>query len=252
MIAGLPADVVALSLAPDVEKLVEAGKVAMGWAAGPTKGKVTNSVVVLAVRKGNPKNIRTWADVVKPGVQVVTPNPQTSGGAKWNIMAAYGANSEAGKVPAKGEAYLKALFGNVVVQDKSAREALQTFEGGKGDVLLAYENEAITAQKKGLELDYVIPDQTIRIENPIAVTTTTKNKAAATAFVAFAQGAEAQKVFAQNGYRPVDPKLVDAKRFPTPAGLLTIDELGGWSKVNGEFFDEKDGTVTKIQQEAGT
>jgi len=182
----------------------------------------------------------------------VTPNPQTSGGAKWNIMAAYGANSDAGKSPAKGEAYLEALFGNVVVQDKSAREALQTFEGGKGDVLLAYENEAITAQKKGLELDYLIPDRTIRIETPIAVTTTTKNKAAAEAFVRFAQGAEAQNVFAQNGYRPVDPKLVDAEKFPTPAGLFTIDDLGGWSKVNGEFFDEKDGTVTKIQQEAGT
>jgi sulfate/thiosulfate-binding protein len=249
--SGLPADVVALSLEPDVQKLVDDGIVARGWSAGPTKGIVTDSVVVLAVRKGNPKNIRTWADVVKPGVEIVTPNPQTSGGAKWNLSAAYGAASNVGKNRAAGEAYLERFFKNVVVADKSARDALQTFTSGKGDVLISYENEAITAQKKGLELDYEIPDQTVLIENPIAVTTKSKNKAAAKAFVDFAQGPEAQRLFADAGYRPVDPKLVDKSKFPTPAGLFTIADLGGWSKVNNELFDEKEGIVTKIQTAAG-
>jgi sulfate/thiosulfate-binding protein len=251
VLAGLPADVVAFSLEPDMAKLVDAGKVAPNWAAGPTKGIVTDSVVVLVVRKGNPKNIRTWADIVKPGVQIVTPNPQTSGGAKWNIMAAYGANSNAGKDTAAGQAYLKQLYGNVAVQDKSAREALQTFDSGKGDVLISYENEAITAQKKGLDVDYVIPDQTLLIENPIAATKTSKNPKAAQAFVAFAKTPQAQKLFAQSGYRPVDPKLVDKTQFPTPSGLFTIASLGGWTKVNKQFFDEKTGIVTKIQQQAG-
>jgi sulfate transport system substrate-binding protein len=251
VLAGLPADVVALSLEPDVQKLVDAGKVSKDWNAGPRKGIVTDSVVVLAVRKGNPKNIRTWADLTKPGVQIVTPNPQTSGGAKWNLSAAYGAASNVGKNQAAGETYLKAFFKNVVVADKSARDALQTFSSGKGDVLISYENEAITAQEKGIKLDYVIPSQTVLIENPIAVTTKAKNPTAAKAFVSFAQQPQAQKLFAASGYRPVDPALVDKKQFPTPAGLFTIAQLGGWPKVNKELFDEKDGIVTKIQSEAG-
>ena len=251
VLAGLPADVVALSLEPDVQKLVDAGKVSKDWNAGPRKGIVTDSVVVLAVRKGNPKNIRTWADLTKPGVQIVTPNPQTSGGAKWNLSAAYGAASNVGKNPAAGQAYLKAFFKNVVVADKSARDALQTFSSGKGDVLISYENEAITAQKKGIKLDYVIPSQTILIENPIAVTTKAKDPTAAKAFVAFAQQPQAQKLFAASGYRPVDPALVDKKQFPTPAGLFTIAQLGGWSKVNKQLFDEQNGIVTKIQSDAG-
>ena len=157
--AGLSADVVALSLAPDVDKLVEANKVAKDWNKDEFDGFVTNSVVVLATRKGNPKGIRDWDDLTKDGVEVITPNPFSSGGAKWNIMAAYGAQRKAGKSENEAKQYLKDLFDNVPVQDKSAREALQTFVGGKGDVLLAYENEAITAQQKGEEVDYVIPDR---------------------------------------------------------------------------------------------
>jgi sulfate/thiosulfate-binding protein len=168
--AGLNADVVALSLAPDVDKLVEAKKVAADWNKDEFDGFVTNSVVVLATRKGNPKNINDWDDLTKDGVEVITPNPFTSGGAKWNIMAAYGAQLKAGKSENEAKQYLKDLFDNVPVQDKSAREALQTFIGGKGDVLLAYENEAITAQQKGEEVDYEIPNGTILIQNPIAVT----------------------------------------------------------------------------------
>src|SRR3954465_15104295 len=181
--SGLPADVVALSLAPDVDKLVKAGDVSSSWTSGPTHGFVTNSVVAFVVRKGNPKGIKTWDDLVKPGVQVLEPNPFTSGGARWNIMAAYGAQIEQGKSPAEAQAYLKSLFKNVAVQDKSARDALQTFSTGKGDVLLAYENEAITAQRKGVSSEYVIPDQTILIENPAAVVSKGKHPTQAKAFV---------------------------------------------------------------------
>ena len=181
---GLPADVVAFSLAPDVDKLVDADMVARDWAKTKNDGFVTNSVVVLAVRKGNPKNIKTWDDLMKDGVEVITPNPFTSGGAKWNIMAAYGAQLEQGKSEDQAKDYLKKLFDNVPVQDKSAREALQTFTGGKGDVLLAYENEAITAQQKGEDVDYVIPDETILIQNPVAVTTDAP-KAATKSFLDF-------------------------------------------------------------------
>jgi sulfate transport system substrate-binding protein len=176
--SGLPADVVAFSLAPDITRLVKANLVSPDWTSEPHKGMVTDSVTTFVVRKGNPKQIKTWADLLKPGVQVLTPNPFTSGGARWNIMAAYGAQLRQGKTPAQALDYLKELFTkHVPVQDKSARDALQTFTGGKGDVLLSYENEAITAQQKGEKVDYVTPDQTILIENPVAVTTKAKPEA---------------------------------------------------------------------------
>jgi sulfate/thiosulfate-binding protein len=249
--SGLPADVVALSLALDVNKLVKKGLVAEDWDKGRYGGFVTNSVVVFAVRKGNPKNIKTWDDLTKPGVQVLEPNPFTSGGAKWNVMAAYGAQIEQGKTPAQALDYLKKLFKNVVVQDKSAREALQTFSAGKGDVLLAYENEAITAQQKGEDLDYVVPDQTILIQNPIAVTTDSKNETAAKAFVDFTTTPEAQKIFVSKGYRPVLASANDPSRFPDPPGLFEITKFGGWSKVNDEFFDPDKGKVAEIERDLG-
>src|SRR5215203_4458850 len=188
---GLAADVVALSLEPDMTKLVDAGLVAKDWNADAHKGMITNSVVVFVTRKGNPKGIKTWDDLVKPGVEVIEPNPFTSGGAKWNVMAAYGAQLQAGKSPEQAEAYLLELFRHVPVQDKSAREALQTFIGGKGDVMIAYENEAITAQQKDQQVDYMIPDQTILIENPIAVAARSRNAAKASAFVEFLRSEEA-------------------------------------------------------------
>jgi sulfate/thiosulfate transport system substrate-binding protein len=249
--SGLPADVVALSLALDTDKLVKKGLVAEDWDKGKYGGFVTNSVVVFAVRKGNPKNIKTWDDLTKPGVQVLEPNPFTSGGAKWNVMAAYGAQIEQGKTPAQALDYLKALFKNVVVQDKSAREALQTFSAGKGDVLLAYENEAIAGQQAGQDLDYVVPDQTILIQNPIAVTTDAKNKAKAQAFVDFTTTPEAQKIFVSKGYRPVVASANDPSKFPDPPGLFKIDKFGGWSKVNDEFFDPDKGKVAAIEEDLG-
>ena len=235
--AGLPADVVALSLEPDVTKLYH--------------GFVTNSVVVFAVRKGNPKGIKTWDDLLKPGVQVITPNPFSSGGARWNVMAAYGAQIEQGKTPAQALDYLTSLFKNVPVLDKSARESLQTFSAGKGDVLIAYENEAITAKAKGEKLDYVVPDQTILIQNPVAVVSKSNNKAKAQAFVDFLRTPAAQKIYVEKGYRSVLKSLADEKRFPTPPGLFEIGRLGGWSKVGDEFFDPAKGKVAQIFQKQG-
>jgi sulfate transport system substrate-binding protein len=249
--SGLPADVVALSLAPDVNKLVDAKKVAAGWDKGADHGFVTNSVVVFAVRKGNPKNIHTWNDLIKPGVQVIEPNPFASGGARWNVMAAYGAQLAQGKSPAQANQYLTELFHHVPVQDKSARDAMTTFTSGKGDVLLAYENEAIGAKQAGQDIDYVVPDQTILIQNPIAVTATSKDPAKAKAFIAFLRSKQGQQIFASKGYRPVDPSLVDKSKFPTPKSLFTIDKLGGWSAVNDKFFDPDKGVVAKIEKSIG-
>jgi sulfate/thiosulfate-binding protein len=251
VVSGLPADIVALSLAPDVNKLVDAKKVAAGWDKNSASGFVTNSVVVFAVRKGNPKNIQTWDDLVKPGVQVIEANPFASGGARWNVMAAYGAQLEQGKSDADAQAYLGKLFHNVPVQDKSARDSLTTFTNGKGDVLLAYENEAIAAKQAGQDIDYVVPDQTILIQNPIAVTSTSKNPAKAKAFIAFLRSKPGQEIFQSKGYRPIDESLLDKTKFPAPSNLFKIDKLGGWSAVNDKFFDPDKGVVAKIEKSLG-
>jgi sulfate/thiosulfate-binding protein len=249
--SGLPADVVALSLAPDVDKLVEPGLVAADWADTPTDGFVTNSVVVFAVRKGNPKNIKTWNDIVRDDVEVITPNPFTSGGAKWNLMAAYGSQTVQGSSPEEALEFLHQVLANTPVQDKSAREALQTFAGGKGDVLLAYENEAITAQRAGIELDYVVPDQTILIENPAAVVTESESPEAAQAFLDWLVTPEAQEIYASKGYRSVLPELVDEQTYPMPKELFEIDEFGGWDQVNAGFFDPEKGSVAEIERDLG-
>jgi sulfate/thiosulfate transport system substrate-binding protein len=252
--SGLAADIVAFSLEPDMTRLVKAGLVSEDWAANAHKGLVSKSVVSLIVRKGNPKNIHTWDDLLKPGVKVLTPNPFTSGAAKWNIMAAYGAKSDGGKDPQAGLAYLRELITkHVKVQDKSGREALQDFASGNGDVLISYENEAITAQKKGQQVDYVIPDKTILIENPIAVVSKSKHPEQAKAFLDYALSAPAQQKFADWGYRPVDDAVLqkNASKFPNPSGLFTIRDLGDWSKVNDEFFDPDKGSVAAIEKDAG-
>jgi sulfate/thiosulfate-binding protein len=248
---GLKADVVALSLEPDMTRLVDRGLVARDWNAGAEKGMVTDSVVVLVTRKGNPKHIRTWDDLVKPGVEVITPNPFTSGGARWNVMAAYGAQLELGRTPEQASDYLLRLFENVPVQDKSAREAIQTFVGGKGDVLVAYENEAINAQQKQQDVDYVVPDQTILIENPIAVVAGSRNPEAAKAFVHFVRSPAGQEAFARKGYRPVNQQVAAKFDFPRPPGLFRITDLGGWSEVNKQFFDKDSGVLARIEQQVG-
>jgi len=248
---GLPADVVEFSLEPDMTRLVDAGLVDKGWNQNEYNGNVTNSVVVLMVRKGNPKNIQDWDDIVTGDVDVLEPNPFTSGGAKWNIMAAYGAQLEKGRSPQEAQQYIADLFKNVSVLDKSARESLATFSSGKGDVLLGYENEAILAKQKGEELDYVVPDQTILIENPVAATSEAKDPKLAQAFVDFLYTPEAQKIFVGKGYRPVVKDTPGADKFPEPSGLFDITKFGGWDKVNTEFFDPENGVVAKIFQDQG-
>ncbi|HEX6652417.1 MAG TPA: sulfate ABC transporter substrate-binding protein [Thermoleophilaceae bacterium] len=248
---GLPADVVEFSLEPDMTRLVDADIVDKSWNQNQYKGNVTDSVVVLMVRKGNPKNIKGWDDLVTGKVDVLEPNPFTSGGAKWNIMAAYGAQLEAGKSPQEAEQYIADLFKNVSVLDKSARESLATFSSGKGDVLLGYENEAILAQQKGEDLDYVVPDQTILIENPVAATKTAKDAKLAQSFVDFLYTPTAQKIFVGKGYRPVVKDTPGADKFPTPKDLFDITKFGGWDKVNTEFFDPEKGIVAKIFQDQG-
>jgi sulfate/thiosulfate transport system substrate-binding protein len=248
---GLPADVVEFSLEPDITRLVDAGLVDKDWNENQYKGMVTDSVVVFMVRKGNPKNIKTWDDLVTGDVEVLEPNPFTSGGAKWNIMAAYGAQLEQGKSPEEARQYLAELFKNVPVLDKSARESLQTFSSGKGDVLLGYENEAILAQQKGEELDYIVPDQTLLIENPIAVVNEAKDPELAQSFVDFLYTPEAQEIFVGKGYRPVVEGTAGADKFPKPAALFDITKFGGWDKVNDEFFDPEKGIVAEIFQSQG-
>jgi sulfate transport system substrate-binding protein len=251
VIAGLRADVVAFSLEPDMTSLVKAKLVAPTWKENRFDGMVTRSVVVFAVRKGNPKKIHTWNDLIKPDVDVVTPNVQTSGGAKWNIMAAYGAQRKIGKSHAQAVKYLEKLYDHVVSQDKSAREALQTFMAGRGDVLLAYENEAIFAQKRNQPLDYVIPKATITIENPIAVTKPSGNKTTANAFLRFLRTKPAQLVFGENGYRPVLRSAARQFGFPVPKLQFSIRYLGGWARVDKRFFDPRTGIVTRIQRRKG-
>ncbi len=249
---GLKADVVNFSLEPDVTRLVKAGLVSSGWNQNATHGFVTDSVVVIIVRKGNPKHITGWSDLVKPGVGVVTPNPFTSGSARWNIMAAYGAQIKEGKTPAEALSYLHKLFANVVSQDSSARNALQTFLAGRGDALLDYEDEAIADEKAGSPIEYIVPKATILIQNPIAIVTG-GNTAEAQKFVGYLLSPAGQKVWAEHGYRPVIEGVAAPGQFPTPADLFTIDSLGGWKKVGKEFFETEGapGVVTKIEQSLG-
>jgi sulfate transport system substrate-binding protein len=251
--SGLNADIVAFSLEPDVTSLVQKGLVPKSWNRDKWKGMVTRSVVVFVVRDGNPKKIRTWDDLIKPGVQVITPNPFTSGGARWNVMAAYGGALRSGKTPKQAVAYLGKLWKHVVAQPTSAREGLQTFLAGRGDVFLAYENEAIFAQKKGQPVQFLIPKATILIENPIAVTSNSSHKAEAAAFLKYLRTDAAQRIFAQNGYRPVLSSAMKGLKasFPVRPQLFTIKYVGGWTAVEKKFFDPNTGVMAKIQRQSG-
>jgi sulfate/thiosulfate transport system substrate-binding protein len=247
---GLHADVVNFSLQPDVEKLVKAGLVSPSWNQNATHGFVTNSVAVIIVRKGNPKHITGWSDLTKPGIGVITPNPFTSGSARWNIMAAYGAQLKEGKTPAQAEEYLKALFHNVVSQDSSARNALQTFLAGRGDALIDYEDEAISDEKKGAAIEYIVPAATILIQNPIAVLSQ-GNTTLGQKFVNYLLSPAGQQIWVEKGYRPVISGVPGAEKFPTPKDLFTIESLGGWKTVTKQFFEPETGIVTKIEQSLG-
>jgi sulfate transport system substrate-binding protein len=251
--AGQDADYVSFSTEPDMTRLVDAGLVDSTWADTPSKGQITTSVVAFIVRKGNPKNIQSWDDLVKPGVEVLTPNPFTSGAAKWNLLGAYGAGGGGNEDPEAGLAYVDELLNDhVVAQDKSGRDALQNFINGTGDVLLSYEYEATTAQKKGEEVDYVVPDDTVKIEIDAAVTKDAPE--AAKKFLDFSLSDEGQQFFADWGYRPVNEAILakNKDKFPDPANLLTIEDFGGWEKVNEELFDlETGGTIAKLEEATG-
>ena len=253
--AGLKADIVALALDPDVNMLVGKGLVPKNWAANSHKGIVSDSVVVFVVRDGNPKHIKGWGDLVKPGIQVITPNPFTSGGARWNVMAAYGAQRKAGKTDKQAIAYLKKFFQHVPVQPDSARAALQVFAQGKGDVLITYENEAIYAEKKGVHTEYKTPKSTLLIETPVALTKTGLKKPQAKAFYKYLWSSTAQKAFASQGFRPVVKSVAKNFKFYKPAGLFTINTpklgLNGWTKVQTRFFHPTKGIVAKIEKSLG-
>jgi sulfate/thiosulfate-binding protein len=249
--SGLDADIVAFSLAPDITSLVQKKLVPQSWNKDKWHGMVTRSVVVFVVRDGNPKKLKTWADLLKPGIQIVTPNPFTSGGARWNVMAAYGGALRAGKTPKQAETYLAQMWKHVVAQPASAREGLQTFLAGRGDVFLAYENEALFAQQKGQPVQFVIPKATILIENPIAVTSTSEHKAQAQAFLKYLRTKPAQRILAQNGYRPVAQAVTRGLNFPNRPQLFTIKYVGGWAKVEKKFFDPRTGVMAKIQASSG-
>jgi sulfate transport system substrate-binding protein len=241
IIAGQPADVVNFSHEGDMLTLKNAKLVS-------SYKMVSRSVVVFVLRSGNPKKIRNWTDLIKPGVDVVTANPFTSGGARWNVLAAYGAQLRAGKTHKRAVAYLNTLFHHVVSQDTSARNALNTFRSGRGDVLITYENEAILANQP-----YLIPKATIQIENPIAVLNKSSNQAAARKFVSFALSKAGQKIWAESGYRPVDLSVFRQykAKYPPRPQLFKVGYVGGWAKVQKQFFDPNTGIMAKIEQGLG-
>src|SRR5437588_12578521 len=250
--AGLPADVVNFSISTDMDRLVQSGQVSKSWDANPYRGIVSKSVVVFVLRNGNPKHIRTWDDLVKPGVQVVFPNPFSSGGARWDVMAAYGAMRREGKTDKQAQAYLKQLFQHNVSQDTSGRNALNTFLSGRGDVLLDYESDAKLAQSQGKPVYYLIPKATLQIETPLAAVNSA-NKAAAQQFVNWLYTPAAQTICAQNGFRPTVLSVFRkyTKQFPPRPQLFKIGYVGGWDKVNTQFFDPTNGIVAKIEQSLG-
>ena len=252
--AGLKADLVFLSTGDDVNILVDAGLIDKNWDKQAYKGIEADTVVVFAVRNGNPKHIKNWADLVKPGVQVVTPNPFSSGSAKWNILAAYGAQRHLGKSDAQAQAFVKKLFQHVVSQDTSGRNATNTFLSGKGDVLLTYESEALTSRAAGTDIQYVIPRQTMLIELPIAVLKSSGNRDLANKFIRFTKGPVAQDLFGQYGWRPVNPTVAKkyTEKYPSRPGIFKIDDkiFGGWRTVDKKWFSQN-GIMVKIERGVG-
>lgn len=278
---GFEADVAALALEPDITRLVDAGLVSEDWKDdNPYQGFITESLVVFAVRPDNPAQITDWIDLVQEGVEVIAPDPATSGGAQWNILAAYGAASR-GFIPGYegeegGAEFLRALATNVVVFDRDARESFLTFERGIGDVAITYENEGYAALLAGSEYTIVYPSSTIMIQGPVAVIDTSVDahgtREVAEAFVEFLWTPDAQRIFANHGFRPVNPAVraelgivgttdvtpeaaapAEASSiehnplivFPTVDDLFTVEEFGGWAEARPAFFGD-DGIFTQI------
>ncbi len=244
--AGFEADVAALSLEPDIVQLERAKLITHDWKSGPTRGVVTRSLVVIGVRPGNPQGIHDWQDLTRPGVEVLTPNVRTSGGAMWNVMAVYGAarRGQAGVKPDEAVDLLARVLANVRIMDRSARDSMLTFERGVGDAIITYENEMLVGQKKGKQYEYVIPRSTVLIENPVAVvdghTRRHGSELLARAFVEFLVTPEAQRTYADHGLRPVSGVVEAevARRFPEPGDVFTVEDLGGWAWVERDVFGE--------------
>jgi sulfate/thiosulfate-binding protein len=260
VVDGLDADYVHFSVTTDVTRLVDYGLVAQDWADGDNGGVVSSSIVVFAVREGNPLGIETWDDLIEPGVEIVTPNPASSGAARWNALAAWGQTIESGGTEEQATDYVTKFFENVVALPNSGRDATTAFLSGTGDVLMAYENEAILARQNGEVFDYIVPETTMLIENPGAVLIDANPKA--TEWLNFVLSADGQREFALKGFRPIidgvdfgeveganDP----ADPFPEITNLLTVaDDFGSWSELSDKFFDEDTGIVTQIILASGT
>ena len=253
VVDGKPADIVNFSVEPDVTRLVKAAKVSKDWNSGATKGIPFTSVVSLVVRKGNPKGIKDWDDLLKPGIEVVTPSPLSSGSAKWNLLAPYVVKSDGGKDTAAGIDFVKQLVTqHVKTRPGSGREATDVFLQGTGDVLISYENEAINTERQGKPVEHVNPPQTFKIENPVAVVSSSAHLDKATALKNFLYTPDGQKAWAQAGFRPVDPAVAAqfVNDFPAPQKLWTIADLGGWAAVDPALFDKDNGSITKIYKQA--
>lgn len=260
IVGGFEADVAALSLEADVERIVREGLITHDWKSRPHGGMVTNSIVVIAVRPGNPQGIQDWADLARLGVDVLTPDPKTSGGAMWNICAMYGAalrgfvRGVPAEDPQAAGAFLASVFRNVFIMDKGARESITNFERGVGDVALTYENEVIVGKQAGQEYEYVIPRSTILIENPVALidrnVDTHGVRPVAEAFLDFLWRREAQRAFANFGLRPVDSEVAAQveDRYPRVHDLWKIDFLGGWEQAIPNLFGPQ-GVYTKMYEE---
>jgi sulfate/thiosulfate transport system substrate-binding protein len=252
---GLKADIVFLSTGDDVNLLVDAGLVDSTWNRQAYNGIGADTVVVFAVRNGNPKHIKGWNDLIRPGIQALTPNPFSSGSAKWNILAAYGAQRRLGKTDKQATAYVQQLFKHVVSQDTSGRNATNTFLGGKGDVLITYESEALNARLNGQDLQYVIPRQSMLIELPIAVLKNSSNKDVANRFIQYVKTPAAQELFAQYGFRPVNPAVAKkyTAKFPARPGIFKIDDkiIGGWRHADDVWFDPNKGRMVAIERAIG-
>jgi sulfate/thiosulfate transport system substrate-binding protein len=252
--AGLPCDIIFPSWPGDVQILVDAGLVNKNWNQQSYKGIVANTVVAFAVRHYNPKHIKGWNDLIKSGVQVITPDPFSSGSAKWNILAAYSAQRHLGKTDAQAQAYLEKLFKNVVAQPTSGSAGTAAFLSGEGDTFITYESEAIAATLKGTQVEYVIPRQTLLIELPIAVMQNSPNKDVANKFIQFLKSTSSQVVFGQNGFRPVNPAAAKQfKNFPVRPGQITLADktLGGFAAAQARWFAQHKGLMYGIESAVG-
>lgn len=255
---GQAADYVHFSTTPDLTRLVDKGLVAKDWNSGPNKGIVTTTTVAIAVRPGNPLGIKSWDDLAKPGVQIVTPNPSSSGSARWNILAVWAHIANLGGSESTAKDFLLQVLRNTVALPGSGRDATTAFTGGTGNVLLSYENEAIYArQQQNGVFDYFVPSDTLLIENPGAVTVSATAKAKP--WLDYVLTEPAQQIYAQYGFRPLAGSVPSgikgvndpANPFPKPDHLFTIDgDFGGWSQTNTKFF-ASDGIVTQLLAQAG-